>query len=62
MWAALRTHWDYFALAFLLGLYVTAALAVIALMLTDSDSDSPSQFTRSIRAIEVPLISRPDSF
>jgi hypothetical protein len=34
MWAALRTHWDYFALAFLLGLYVTAALAVIALMLT----------------------------
>lgn len=34
MWAALPTQWDYFAPAFLLGFYVTAALAVLALMLT----------------------------
>lgn len=33
MWAALRTHRDYFAPAFLLGFYVAGALAVVALML-----------------------------
>jgi hypothetical protein len=35
MWTAIRKEWDYLALTFLLGLYVTAALAVaITLILT----------------------------
>jgi hypothetical protein len=36
MWTALRKDWDYLALTFLLGLYVTAAAValIIALMLT----------------------------
>jgi hypothetical protein len=28
MWAAIRKDWDYLALTFVLGLYVTAAVAV----------------------------------
>jgi hypothetical protein len=34
MWAAIRKEWDYLALTFVLGVYVTAAAAVaITLML-----------------------------
>jgi hypothetical protein len=28
MWAAIRKNWDYLALTFVLGVYVTAAVAV----------------------------------
>ena len=31
MWTAIRKQWDYFALTFLLGLYVTAAFAALSL-------------------------------
>jgi hypothetical protein len=35
MWASIRRDWDYLALTFLLGLYVTAAVAAaVTLMLT----------------------------
>jgi hypothetical protein len=30
-WTAIRKQWDYLALAFLLGLYVTAATAAVSL-------------------------------
>ena len=33
MWTAIRKEWDYLALAFLLGLYVTAAVAVVIILL-----------------------------
>ena len=33
MWAAIRKEWDYLALAFLLGLYVTAAVVVAIILL-----------------------------
>ena len=33
MWTAIRKEWDYLALALLLGLYVTAAVAVVIILL-----------------------------
>ncbi len=33
MWTAIRKEWDYLALAFLLGLYVAAAVAVAIIVL-----------------------------
>ena len=39
MWTAIRKDWDYLALTFVLGVYVTAAAAVaVTLMLTLSQS------------------------
>ena len=39
MWAAIRKDWDYLALTFVLGVYVTAAVAVaITLMLALSQA------------------------
>jgi hypothetical protein len=33
MWTAIRKKWDYLALTFLIGLYVTAAVAVAVIFL-----------------------------
>jgi hypothetical protein len=39
MWAAIRKNWDYLALTFLLGVYLTGAVAVvITLILTLSQA------------------------
>jgi hypothetical protein len=39
MWTAIRKDWDYLALTFVLGVYVTAAAAVaVTLMLTLSQT------------------------
>ncbi len=39
MWAAIRKNWDYLALTFLLGVYLTGAVAVaIILILTLSQT------------------------
>jgi len=39
MWAAIRKDWDYLALTFVLGVYVTAAVALaISMILTLSQT------------------------